>query len=245
MVFHHRNKKIPDILDLRINSIPIDRVSDFNFLGLTINENLSWKPHINKISSKISKQIGIINKLKHILPGNVLRMLYCSLILPQLTYSILAWGFDIGRIEKLQKRAVRVITCSKYNAHTEPIFKKLDLLKVGDIFELNLLKFYYKFVNKTRPGYFLESFNIKRQEQVHDHDTRSGSVVAANVTCTDSAQNNVRNILPWTISSTDAIILDKIHTHSPNGFANYIKQYQIKNYSSLCNIQNCYICSQR
>ena len=104
MIFHHKNKKIPK-LNLHINAISIERVSDFNFLGLMLNENLSWKSHTSKIGTKILKHIGVQNKLKNILPQNVLRMLYCSLILPHLTYSILTWGFDKGRLTKLQKKS--------------------------------------------------------------------------------------------------------------------------------------------
>ncbi len=55
-------------LELSIVNITIERLYEFNFLGLTLNENLNWKNHINKISNKISKSMGILNKLKHFLP---------------------------------------------------------------------------------------------------------------------------------------------------------------------------------
>ena len=65
MIFHYHNKDISqNIPNLIINDIEIERVTNFNFLGLTINENISWKPHINKIVSKISKHTGIMNRLK-------------------------------------------------------------------------------------------------------------------------------------------------------------------------------------
>ena len=73
--------------------------------------------------------------------------MYNSLVLPHLQFGILAWGFNMGRLEKLQKRAVRIITCQKYNAHTDPLFKKLSLLKLNDLFRVNVLKLYYKFHN--------------------------------------------------------------------------------------------------
>ena len=242
MVFHHRNKKIPSSLNLTINSIAIDRVSNFNFLGLMINENLSWKTHINKIANKISKHIGILNKLKHFLPMNVLRMLYCSLILPHLTYSVLAWGFDLVRLDKLQKRAIRTITCSKYNSHTEPIFKKLNLLKLKDLFNLNVLKFFFKFINQTLPEYFMQSFHINNRRDNRTYNTRSSTQIPANLTNTMFAQSCLRSILPRMINNTSEVILSKIYTHSQNGFKHYVKRYMIKNYSTSCNTQNCYIC---
>ena len=83
-----------------INGIEIERVTYFNFLGLTINENISWKPHINKIASKISKYTGIMNRLKRFLPLHILRVLYCSMKQSNLDYSLLVWGFDLSRLQK-------------------------------------------------------------------------------------------------------------------------------------------------
>ncbi len=67
MIFHTTQKKVA-LLQLKIDHAPIDRVYEFNFLSLTINENLNWKSCISKIADKISKSMGILNKLKHFLP---------------------------------------------------------------------------------------------------------------------------------------------------------------------------------
>ena len=48
----------------------------------------------------------------------------------------------------------------KYNSHTEPLFKKLHMLKVEDIFKLIQLKFFYKFINKDLPDYFKDSVTV-------------------------------------------------------------------------------------
>ena len=78
-------------------------------------------------------------------------MLYNSLILPHLQYAILCWGFKNSRLFKLQKRAIRIITCSKYNAHTDPLFKKMNLLKISDLYNISLLKFFHKLRNNKLP----------------------------------------------------------------------------------------------
>ena len=166
MLFHHHNNKLPNNISLQINSTEIERVTNFIFLGVTINEHLSWKPHIDKICSKISKYIGILNKLKHYLPQNILRILYCSVVQSHLSYAILTWGFDCGRVVKLQKTIIRIIACSRYNAHTEPIFKMLILLKLRDIFNANIIKFYYKLKHGCLPSYF-NSFRLTSQDQIH------------------------------------------------------------------------------
>ena len=86
-----------------------------------------------KISNKISRSLGIMCKLKRFLPQNILIILHNNLIPPHLQYCIFSWGFKSDRIFKLQKRAVRIITCGKYNAHTEPLLKTLNLFKIEDI----------------------------------------------------------------------------------------------------------------
>ena len=119
-------------------------MAEFNFLGLTLDECLNWKPHVQKISNKISRIIGALCRLKNYLPKHILRTIYNSLILSHLQYAVLTWGFKMGRIELLQKRTVRVISSSKYNAHTEPLFKQLNFIKIKNIFELTALKLFYK-----------------------------------------------------------------------------------------------------
>ena len=57
-----------------------------------LNEHLTWNTHIDKISSKISKYNGLLNKLKHYLASNVLKTLYESLILPHINYALLLGG---------------------------------------------------------------------------------------------------------------------------------------------------------
>ena len=87
------------------------------------------------------------------------------MILPHLQYSILSWGFDPGRVGTLQKRAVRLITGSKYNAHTDPILKKTGLLQLEDIFNISVLKFYYKLKKNKLPHYLQNLFSDSLNDQ--------------------------------------------------------------------------------
>ena len=102
-MFHSPKKKIQEIQPrLVINDINIEQVKDFNFLGITIDEHLIWKLHIDKMSKKISRAIGIMNKLKQQLATLILKILYDSLIHCHINYGILAWGFNTTNIFKLQ-----------------------------------------------------------------------------------------------------------------------------------------------
>ena len=101
----------------------IERKREANFLGLFINEHMNWNTHIFNITKTITKPLGVMNRLKHYLPQSVLQILYNSLILSHLNSNITAWGFAAHKLCRLQKRALRLITDSKYNAHTKPLLK--------------------------------------------------------------------------------------------------------------------------
>ena len=119
MIFHPVQKDISSLVPtVIINGIQIEKVHDFNFLGVCLDSNLKWDGHIKLLASKLGKYSGILNKLKRYIPIDILRILYCSMVNSHLNYAILGWGFACSRLKKMQKRIIRIITCSKYNAHT-------------------------------------------------------------------------------------------------------------------------------
>ena len=115
---------------------------------------MNWIHRVNKLSSKINRTIGILNRLKHFLPTKIKLSIHKSLILSQFHFSILIWGFSLEKNIKLQKRAIRVVSNNKYNSHTELLFKKLKLLKLTDIFNCQQIKIYHKYLNNKLPEYF-------------------------------------------------------------------------------------------
>ena len=132
-----QNRQKPD-LHFSINDTKIDRVTETLFLGVIIDECSTWKPHIQSLTRKISKSLGIIYKSSFCLNKNSLYTLYYSLVYPYLYYCACVWGLtyhsNLEHLVTLQKRAVRTISRSAHDAHTDPIFKSLKLLK----FEISL-----------------------------------------------------------------------------------------------------------
>ena len=156
MIFHTSNRKIT-YPNLKINNTNIERVTQFNFLGVMFNSHMDWSRHINYISMKISRSTGILYRLKDIYPQSVLLTLYNTLILPHFHYCLLLWGStvkDNHPLHLLQKKAVRIIDNSHYIAHTEPICKVHRILKVSDMFSIALWKFYHKLMNNKLPKCF-------------------------------------------------------------------------------------------
>jgi hypothetical protein len=240
--FHTTRKKV-DPLQLVINNTNIERVSEFDFLGITLDENLNWKGHLNKISNSISKSMGILNRIKRFMPLKTKTLIYNSLILPRLNYGILAWGYQCERVIKLQKKSIRILSLSKYNAHTEPLFKELKLLKVNDILRLQELKFTYKYKNNKLP-YYLQNLPLHPNTDTHNYETRTQHNIYHPKTLHEYAKKCIRFNVPKVINGSPAEILIKVSTHSLQGFSGYIKQYILKSYQENCTIQHCYICNR-
>ena len=93
--------------------------------------------------------------LKHTLPTDILVLLYTSLILPHMTYCLLAWGDHQNKVSLLQKKVLRLITFSKLFAHSEPLLKQLSMIKFEDMEKLQQVKFYYRYLNAKLHSYFL------------------------------------------------------------------------------------------
>ena len=170
MIFHMHKKEIPSF-SLKLGKTNIKKVDDFNYLGLTVDTNLNWKKHTEKVANRCSKKIGVLNRLKYVLPLCIKSMLYNTLILPHITYGIMVWGYQRNRLNKIQKKDIRIITSNKYNSHTEPLLKQLNMLKLEDLLKLQQLKFYFKFNEGSLPVY-LQNWDITPNARVHNYNTR-------------------------------------------------------------------------
>ena len=114
MIFHPRQKKVNVNVPLTLENTVIKQVMETKFLGVLIDQHLSWKPHIDFVSQKISKSVGIIAKAHFYLSFQTLMTLYYSLVYPFLTYCNVAWSSaycsNLNCIYLLQKRLIQLIT---------------------------------------------------------------------------------------------------------------------------------------
>ena len=156
-------------------------------------------------------------------------------------FFILAWGYECKRAYNLQTKAIMIMTASKYNAHTEPIFKQLNIMKVEESFELQCLNFYYKFKTNTLPAFFDNIFT--RNSDIHPYGTRGRDQLhffpykktGVSKCLRDSIPNLINDLTPNTRCQLDTLSLE--------GFSSYYKSFVINAYDPLCHVPNCYICN--
>lgn len=121
IIFKPRQRSLPNISPLTLDSHVVELVESTKFLGVYIDQHFTWQTHINVISKKIAKSIGLIYRASFYLLKNSLLSLYYVLIYPYLTYCNLVWAStcitNLQRVYLLQKRVVRLITKSDYRYH--------------------------------------------------------------------------------------------------------------------------------
>ena len=183
-LFHYHPHNVNSLtLKLAINSEPIERVTEFNSLGLTIDEHLSWISHTPKISNKISCTIDSYTEAY-----------------VHLSYSAMYAIFHtnrIGRLDKLQKRSIRTMAKSKYNA----LSLEAKPFKLKDILMSNILKMYYKYRENSLPSYTANMFSVATCASNYNlHVTKSLTNVN---TKTISGDKCIRSYLPKVINETD------------------------------------------
>ena len=110
----------------------------FSYTVISIGKNKS-----NKFQKKISRDIGVLRKIRHFVDTKTLVQLYHAIILPFFSYGCIVWGntydHNIKPLQIIQRKAMRLITFSKFDAHTSPLFAKLNLVKLQDHIKLQTL----------------------------------------------------------------------------------------------------------
>ena len=149
MVFHSPQRRIAHKLNLSISSMSVKSVNQVKYLGLIFDSNLNWKPYLHELSKRVSRGIGVLSKITYYYVNRkILHQFYYSIIYPFLTYGLSIRGNTYSSTLKplitLQKRAIRTITFSKPDEHSEHLFKELEILKLTDLVTLhNALLMYH------------------------------------------------------------------------------------------------------
>ena len=175
-----KNKCVePFDFDVKIKGVKIDRCYSIKYLGILLDEDLSWKPHISNLRKKLSQGVGIIAKMKNYLNKQNLIALYYTFFYSHILYGILGWGSisetEIKPIQILQNKVLRIINKSTWKDRVtiNALHKSLNILKIADIYNFELSKFMYLYHTQSLPEIFDPYF--LPIEQAHHYNTRSKS----------------------------------------------------------------------
>ena len=178
-----------------MNKKALEQKDHVKYLGVLVDQHLRWDHHINNVAKKVGRGVGIVAKLKHFLPPRMLKNVYYCLVYSHISYGIEAWGSasksSLNKLVVLQKKAIRILSnvnyfqiygeesCPGPLPSSETLFKKLEILKLCDIFHLNILNFVYSTLCYDSPFIFWDWFIYCHS--LHNYATTSST----NIICND------------------------------------------------------------
>lgn len=143
MQFRPRQKCELDLAACSFNNIKLECVPKFSLLGITIDSNINWKCHIQKIKSKISQFIYALRELKKSTDIQTSKVAYYAFAHAWLTYGVTLWGnsTNVQEIFVLQKKCVRIIANIKQRDSCKYHFQNLRILTLPSLYILESCKF--------------------------------------------------------------------------------------------------------
>ena len=181
---------------LSINGILIKQVTSIKFLGVILDDNLTWLPHINYLNNKLKTCIGVIKCIKQSIPREQYLNIYYTLFLSHLTYGISVWGgVSSTSLEPLfvtQKRCIRMLfgdeisfdhpdfynTCARIKSydeqmnpnyekeHTKPLFSKNELLTIHNLYNYHIIMEVFNILKYRKPYALYEKFKFSERKEL-------------------------------------------------------------------------------
>ena len=179
MVFRSNAKlsKLQNI-NLLINNSPLNRVASFNYLGITLNQTLSWSDHIEALFTKVNQRLGIIRRVEHLRTVESRRTLVNSLVMPLFDYADFVWGdknnsVQMNNLQVLHNKAAKIIR----DAH--PLSSASESLRSLNWQPLTTRRHFHRclIMHNCLNNYIDFKFNFKFSSDIHSYNRHSATML--------------------------------------------------------------------
>ena len=232
---------------LKIGETIIERVGNgrketsVRFLGLLVDENMSFTFHIAKLKIKLGQALFHLASCKETTPLRIKKAIYFSLFESQLRFSSIIYGSasnnELEKIFKQQKRAIRLISGASYSDHTDPLFNRNKILKLNDLINLERSIHVHKYTHGKLPIAFYTNY----LEQVDSESmSRRGDPLCyklPRVPKNLSRSPVVQIVKAWNSLPHSIKIISE-----PTLFKQAIVDVYVSGYNDICSKKNCYSC---
>ena len=192
-----------DNLKVMLNGNDIEKVNEFKFLGIYFDEHLSWKSHMNKLLSKIHRNLGVARKISCFLNRKSLINMYHSMIMSHIRYGITVWHHgQVALRKKIQACAnkfLRMICYKNYRESVKPLMRELKMLSVNQIHHLEVAKI----MAKVKLGMIPEPFSdiLENQTRLSTIVTRRASTYYQRLTTLEKCKQAISYFGPFVWNS--------------------------------------------
>ena len=217
------NKPLNIIPPLLLNGNIINKTDTHTLLGITIDEKLTFKPHITNLTLKLSRVMSLLYRVKDFVPLNIMKMLYNAHVLPHFHYCTPIWcstyPTHLLPIFRMQKRLIRIITDSDFYEHTQPLFKELNTLKLFDINKFEIAVYMFKLLKS-------ENINLL-QFSNHNYPTRARQNIRVPIHNLTIFQHSLSYLGPsiWNALPDEIKLLPTLYS-----FKKQLKKHIVKRY---------------
>ena len=179
--------------------------SDLRLLGLTIDQNLDFSKHVSELCKQAGRKVGVITRLRNLLPTRAKLIIYICGIMPQLMYCHTVWNFcraSDRKLERIQERALRAIYNRKSRTYDELLkLARLPMLRNRRLQDIATLM--YKVKNNLCPPYIKELF---QKSNINSYSLRNSDFVIPRFNTVMYGQHSLRYLGPVLWSKLDKII---------------------------------------
>ena len=174
-IFHSPRKKIqPNYNDITIGNQKITRMNGIPYLGVNLDETLTWKNHTKYLTEQLIKTASSFKLIKNYIPHKCKRELYFAYIFSKVNYCIEGYGHtttsNLKQLQIVQNRALKILYNKDWFTPTNELHKSLKLLQIKDIFKISILKFVHRNLNCKLPNIFDNFFS--HRISIHQRNTR-------------------------------------------------------------------------
>ena len=164
-------------IKILVNNIVIPQVTSCKFLGVYINQNMTWNTQVEHLHNRITTNLHLLHGSKNVLNVDCLRKVYFVHIHSHLIYGMKVWGSMISSVQtanlfKQQKQCMHILGNWKLRENVEPVFKELIILKFPDMVQLEMCKLGHQLKLKELPVPIINEFNTCRGRKTHRYPTR-------------------------------------------------------------------------
>ena len=166
---------LPESIDF--HNQQIKRTSQIKFLGIILDEHLTWNSHINELCSKLKRLFHIFYNIRNFLNKDNIKTLYYALVYSRIKYGISVYGqacdSKLKRIQTLQNRLLKVLSGKNYRFSTDMLHTEFEILKIKDIVKQEVITFVHNYFSNSLPPVFDGYFETLASN--HNRNTRHGS----------------------------------------------------------------------
>lgn len=213
-------------LSLVLNNVVVEQVHETKLLGVTLDCNLSWSGHTDRLVQKMGRNISVVKRCSTFLSPQLTKQVLQTLVLSHLDYCSVVWSStmktNLEKLQRVQNRAARLALNCTQRANIDTMYRHLSWLKVDKRLTLSLLIFIRNINTLHKPDDLFK--NLTLSSSLHTYPTRHAASGNYTIPATNT-NSKQRTVLYRAMAEWNALPDHILKAQSKITFKKQIKQY--------------------